>query len=259
MSEEKFEEIEEIQEYKPRLIKLLNIIAGVLFVVMIFVIYLPARIWNEEEHYREIGRNRLEILDKVENYYQQMAGEYQSNPILAMNVVSAVRDSTMADSNFSGEQKVFLTSGVFDMDVIKNFHMTFDTTFALEYQRRDTIIDTTYKILQWNVEEFVVDTIFVLSSKYEVAKTDTFFRGLIDTEISSRVATNTYYRPFYLDSVLAYNPLINEQYQVELDEDNIKIKDPLQGEFKESRYLVFAFKDTSHGWIENGTKSWEQR
>ena len=256
MSEEKFEELELTPEYKPSLVKTLNIVAVILFVILILVIYLPANIWQEEEAIRNLGRERMSILSNVEDFYVQIDGKYQPDPILAMKILSAVRDSTRADSNFHDCQRIFLPEGTFEIDVAKNFYLTFDTTFALSYQRRDTVLDTSYQVIIWNEELRAYDTIFVYSSRINEVKNDSLYRGLINTEISPRVSTDTYYRPYYLDDLFAYSPLIGEQYEIIIDEDNIRIQDPLKGEFREPRYLVFAFKDTSCGYIVNGEKSW---
>lgn len=259
MSEEKIENDNKTVEYKPALVKILNVVAVVLFLILILVIYLPANIWKEEEYIRNMSRKRMSILYDVEQFYGQMAGKFQTDPLFAMKLLTAVRDSTRADSNFFGEQKIKLSDGFFEMDVIKNFYQIFDTTFALEYQMRDTIIDTSYGVIIWNEDIFAYDTIFVHSSRIDAVKNDSLFRECLDAEISSRVSTNTYFKPYYLDTNFAYSPLINEQYQIHIDGSNIRIQDPLKGEYREPRYLVFAFKDTSHGWIENGERSWERR
>ena len=256
MLEQEYEE--ENPQYKPGWVKTLNIVAGILFIVLLLVIYLPARIWKEEAQIRDLGHKRMTILSEVQDFYRQMAGEYQTDPILAMDVVSAVRDSTRADSNFHGKQVVALDDKTFEMDVIKNFYTTFDTTFAFKYEQKDTVLDTIYKVVMWNPNIFTNDTLFVNTARIGKVRSDSLFRGLLDTEVTSRVSTNAYYLPYYLEDKIAYSPLIEEQYVVEADSNDIKIADPLQGEFRESRFLVFAFSDTSHGYIQNGDKSWER-
>jgi len=63
--------IEEIPEYKPGLVKTLNVVAGILFIILILVIYLPAKIWKEEETVRNVGRYRMTILNHVEDLYKK--------------------------------------------------------------------------------------------------------------------------------------------------------------------------------------------
>jgi hypothetical protein len=185
-----------------------------------------------------------------------MTGKYHTDPIAVMKIVSAVRDSTRADSNFFGKQKVKLDIGEFTMNVPKNFYMLFDTTFAFAYKLKDTLIDTTYKVTKWNSELFTYDTLYILSSRWNQIKSDSSYRDVIGIETSPRIMENTYYHPYYLTEKFAYSPLINEQYIITTDSGSYKIKDPLKGEYRESRFLVFAFKDTCHGWIEDDQKSW---
>ena len=129
MSDEtaKFNQEEEIiPEYKPTLVKVLNVVAFILIIVLIAVIYIPSSIWKEENRIRELGRQRMQIQYDVQKYYNQMAGTHQPDPVLAMKVVSAVRDSTRADSNFYGQKVIKLPDGKFNLEVPKNFYASFD-------------------------------------------------------------------------------------------------------------------------------------
>jgi len=134
----------------------------------------------------------------------------------------------------------------------------FDTTFSFSYKKKDTLIDTTYKVTKWNNELFTYDTVFILSSRWRQIKSDSTYRDVIGVENSERINENTYYRPYYLTDEFAYSPLIDKQYIITVDSGSYKIKDPLTGLYKEPRYLFFAFKDTCHGWIEDDRKSWEK-
>jgi len=250
--------VEEVPEYKPTLVKVLNIVAVIFAFCVVIVIYLPSSIWKDEDSVRAITRKRMVVLNEVEKFYKGMAGEYQNDPLLAMKVVTAARDSSRADSNFFGERVINLREGKFTLTVPKNFYMSFDTTFSLGYQKKDTIYDTTYRVLKWNEELLTNDTIYVLADRYrEMQKSDSSFRKALDSEPSKRVQSNRYYNPYYLDTTFAYSPLINEQYQITSDTNMVKIQDPLKGEYKESRFLFFVFKDTSAGYIENDEKSWK--
>lgn len=253
----KINEQQIIPEYKPTLVKILNIIAFILVLILIIVITVPNTVWQEENQIRELGRKRMVILNDVEKYYNQMAGKPQSDPVLAMKIVSAVRDSTRADSNFFGQQTIKLPEGRFTLDVPKNFFMVFDTSFAFKYQQSDTLIDTTIKILKWNTELMTNDTIYVLSSRLESEKADPNFKGILNTEISKRVANNTYYRRYYLKPDLAMRPLLDTTYAVFKTDLGIKIQDPIKKVIREPRYLVFSFVDSTHGYIENDDISWK--
>jgi len=246
-----------IPEYKPTMVRVLNVIAGILALVLILVIYIPNSIWREENTIRDLSRKRMLILNEVEKYYTQMAGKIQEDPILAMKIVSAARDSTRADSNFFGQQTIKLPEGRFTLNVPKNFYMVFDTNFALKYQKTDSLTDTTVKILKWNTELMTYDTVYVMASRLESEKTDPNFKGVLSTELSKRVATNTYYRRYYLKPELAMRPLLDTTYAVLKTDEGIRIQDPLNKVIREPRFLVFSFIDSTHGYIENDFISWK--
>jgi len=245
-------------EYKPSTVKLLNVLIVILSLLLIIIIYVPNKIWQEEEYFRNIGRKRMSILYEVEKYLNQMSGRYFDNPYLATKLLTAVRDSTRADSNFYGEQVIKIPEGTFTLDVVQNFYKTFDTTFSISYEVRDTVVDTSYQITKWNAELFTFDTLWVHSSRIGEVLRDPMFRAVIDTEITSRVATEILYRRFTLDSEIVENPLTGEPFLVLIDSSGIAIKDPMKG-YKERRYFVFTFSDTNYGYIKNGEKSWERR
>lgn len=246
-----------IPEYKPTLIKILNIVAVILAMALVIVIYVPNNIWREENHIRNISRNRMRIMNEVQKYYNQMAGTYQPDPVLAMKIVNAVRDSTRADSNYFGQQTIKLPEGRFKLDVPKNFYASFDTNFAFKYEQSDTVIDTTIKILKWNSELMTFDTVYVVSSRLEEAKADPNFKGVLDSEVSKRVSNNVYYRRYYLKKELAMRPLLDTTYTVLKTEKGIKIQDPIKKVIREPRFLVFTFIDSTHGYIENDEISWK--
>jgi len=257
LSKEIEEYIDDTPIFKPTLVKALNYVAMLLAFALIVVIYVPAMIWEQEDAVRREGRQRMVILNEVQKYYHQMTSEYQTDPVTAMKVISAVRDSTRADSNYFGDQKLTIEDGRFKVKVPKKFYTYFDTTFAFSYKKKDTLIDTTYKVTKWNNELFTWDTLYVLSSRWRVLESDSSYGDVVGVEQSERVMENTYYRPYYLTEKIAKSPLIDEFYIFSSDSDGYRIKDPIKGEYKERKYFFFTFKDTCQGWIENDQKSWD--
>jgi len=258
LSTEIEEYIKEEPIFKPTMVKALNYVALLLSLVLIAVIYIPSVIWEQEAAVRNEGRKRMMIMNNVQKFYHQMTDRYQPDPITAMNVVSAVRDSTRADSNYFGKQELRLDGSKFDVDVPKNFFTYFDTTFAFSYKKRDTLIDTTYKVTKWNTELFTWDTLYVLSNRWKALQSDSSYGDVVGVETSERIMENTYYRPFYLTEKYAQDPLIHEYLIITTDSNGYKIKCPIKGEYKERKYFFFTFKDTCHGWIENDQKSWDK-
>lgn len=243
-----------IPEYKPGLGKFLNIVAAVLVVILVMVIYLPTKVWNEEKDIQNLGHKRMTILHKVEDFYFKMSDTYQKNPEKAIKILSALRDSTRADSNFHGKQTLSMDGDEYEFDIIKDLFKSYDTTFAFSYNLKDTVFDTLYTVTLWNSDLRAFDTISVSSMTINAIDADT----ILSTEIAPRPATLTYYNPYYLTEEYAKRPLIDKNYVIDFGEDNpITIKDPIDFMYEEPRYVFFTFKDTSHGYIKNGEASWK--
>ncbi|MFP4548130.1 MAG: hypothetical protein ACLFQM_08350 [Fidelibacterota bacterium] len=250
---EKYLEDGQVPEYKPGLAKFLNAVAVVLVFLLILVIYLPTRVWDEEQEVQETGRRRMKILHKVEDFYNKMSNTYNEDPVKAIKIVSALRDSTRADSNFYGIQKLRLEGEEYEFDVIENFYSAYDTTFAFSYQVQDTVVDTLYEVTRWNESLRAFDTLSVDASALPDINADT----VLSMETVPRPATLTYYNRFYLTEKFAYRPLIDKKYIVEFGEDKpLTIKDPIDFTYEEPRYVFFTFSDTSHGFIKKGETSW---
>jgi hypothetical protein len=246
-----------IPEYKPGLVKTMNALAVILAIILLIVIYVPASIWSEEAAIQKESRWRMKLINEVQRYYKQLTGEYQPDPILAMKIVKAVRDSSRADSLFHGSQIVKLKEGRFKVEVPPNFYYTFDTCFSVKYQKQDTVLDTTYKVLKWNPELMTNDTLYVIPSRLVELKNDPNFKGVLSMEDTIRVSTNIYYRRYYLDTNFAYRPLTNLKYEVEVNQDRLVVRDPLKEVIRKPRLLFFAFVDSTHGYIENDEPSWK--
>ena len=43
---------------------------------MALMIFLPQIIWEEEDHYRSMRREKMTIISKAEDFYYQLMGEY---------------------------------------------------------------------------------------------------------------------------------------------------------------------------------------
>jgi len=243
-----------IPEYKTGLGKFLNVVAFVLIVVLILVIYLPTQVWNEQEEVQKLSQKRMTIIHKVEDFYNKMSNTYNEDPVMAIKIISALRDSTMADSNFYGTQTLNIDGKAYEFDVLKNLFKSYDTTFAFSYNLKDTVVDTLYKVTRWNESLRSFDTLSVSSTVLSSVDADT----VLEMETVERPATITYHNQYYLEDKYAYRPLIDKKYIVEFSDDKpITIKDPIDFMYEEPRFVFFTFQDTSHGYIKNGEASWK--
>ena len=256
LENENFLEHGAIPEYKPGLGKFLNYVAALLMFILVLVIYLPIQVWEEESAIQKLGQKRMMINHKVQSFYNKMSDTFQEDPVKAIRIVTALRDSTRADSNFHGEQVLKLDGEELKFDVIEDLYRSYDTTFAFSYNLKDSVNDTLYKVTIWNSGTTRFDTSNVTASVLKQVKAD--IGNILDMEVVPRAATLTYYNPFYLTEEHAKRPLINKKYIIEFDENSpMYVKDPIDKMYVEPRFVFFTFKDTCHGYIKNGEPSWK--
>ena len=140
---------------------LLEVVIILAMFFLIVVIYVPVAIWEEEEHYENLSRYRMENVYDSESFYSRLTGEYNPNFLEAMHVVNAARDSTVADSLFIGEQNVRIDGKEFFVDVDESFGFEYDTTFGIKSFRKDTVLDTTLQIVVFAEDLGRNDTSFI--------------------------------------------------------------------------------------------------
>ena len=92
-------------------------------IFMLISIYVPRAIWDEEEEIEKISRFRMENVFNVEDFYHQLNGEYSADPIWAMTVVNAIRDSLTADSTYLNEQVLKLSGQLVNVNIPANVEL----------------------------------------------------------------------------------------------------------------------------------------
>ena len=237
---------------KNDLIELIIIFSILLLIV---VIYVPVAIWEEEESFQKESRYRMENLYNVQSFYKKIIGEYNSNFFEAMNVINAARDSSLADSLFTGEMKINLNDITYNVTIDETFSFEYDTTFGLKAFRKDTVLDTTLQISYFSDELSRYDTSFI-RRKDENKYSDKIDYKLLKQESTERVEAVEYYDTYIPDSSLYMCPLSNKPYNIEIFDDAITVSSPIEL-IEEDRYMLFTFKATSHGFIKDGRKSWD--
>ena len=223
--------------------------------LLIVVIYVPVAIWEEEEGFQRESRYRMENLYNVQSFYKRIIGDYNSNFFEAMNVINAARDSTLADSLFTGEMKINLNNLTFNVMIDETFSFEYDTTFGLKAFRKDTVLDTTLQISFYSEELARYDTSFI-RRKDEKKYSDRTEYKLLKQESTKRVEAIEYYDTYIPDSSLHICPLSNKPYNIEIFDDAITVSSPIEL-IEEDRYMLFTFKATNHGFIKDGRKSWD--
>ena len=129
------------------------------FIFLVIAIYVPRAIWDEEDYYRKESRYRMQNIFDVESFYQILTEEYSEDPLWALSVVNAARDSLTADSTFLEDQLINISGKIIDINIPVDYDVEFDTTFGFLKSRRDTILDTTVTLIMFSEEISRNDTI----------------------------------------------------------------------------------------------------
>ena len=116
-------------------------------IIMALMIFLPQLVWEEEDYYKSLRREKMDIISKSEDFYYQLMGEYTLNTKELFSLVESATDSVIADSLFVGKQTIYLNNKTYNVNIESGFHMEVDTTFSsLEILKYD-VVDTIYTLL----------------------------------------------------------------------------------------------------------------
>lgn len=240
------------------------------FIIMSLMIFLPQIIWEEEDHYKNIRREKMDIISKAEDFYYQLIGEYTLDTSELFTLVESATDSVIADSLFTGRQIINLNNKVYNVNIEPGFHVEVDTTFSsLEILKYD-VVDTIYTISMINLETNLLDTMLVNSRSFRRYESNENFQEVINYSTEDRVEKQSNYlrRKFHLNNTLMNCP-ISESNQnkkflisIEIDKNNdsvFKIASPLSSNDKEMRYGIFRYNPGKEEYILGGVKSWAEK
>ena len=232
----------------------------VAFIFLIICIYVPRAIWDEEESFESKSQFHMENMYDVQNFYKSVMGEYSSDGLWAVEVVNSVRDSLSGDSTYLGNQSITLRSKTFSVNVPKGYDIEFDTTFGFPMMRRDTISDTIATIVMYSEDLLRNDTSYVQKKLLTKFTSDSNFVNLVEEVPTERVEVVNYYDTYMPDSAMYFCPVSQKPYMISLkDEGNtVRVDSPIEETIVRRRYLLFAFKADNHGFIDDGSKSWDR-
>ncbi len=243
---------------RQRITDFLELLIVFMILFMIFVIYVPVAIWEEEAIVQDESHFRMEDIYNLESFYHQLTDDYEKDGFWAMNVVNAVRDSLIADSTYIDTQVLTLFEKEISVNIPKGFDVEYDTTFGFHRSRRDTITDTTMTVVVFSEELARNDTMFIQKKSLTRLQSEPNFREIIAEEPVQRIESVTYYDTYIPDSSYFYCPLTHENYTITIQEDKIRISSPIVDKYKEKRFLIFAFVADNHGYIDDGFLSWNR-
>lgn len=232
--------------------------------MLIAVVYIPKRIWAEEERYRIESHRRMEVILSAENFYHTLTGSFTADGPFMFALVSQTHDSLIGDSTFIGTQVVHVAGIPHRVDIPEGMTYQLDTTFSVGRSLRRTVLDTTYTVLIWNDERADNDTVYI-GGKVGLTRleTDPAYRGVIDSSFGSHseVYTDYDWNRFRLHDDLLLSSVNREPFIIEVDStaEELRIASPITDTYMESRYLLFRFKPRGHGEIVNGEARWRIR
>ena len=105
---------------------------GIIFsaIIMLFMVYIPVSIWQEESEIRNEARHRMLAISNAQGFYKELTGSYTMDGEHLFELVEAAMDSLLADSLFLGERYIHLKSGKHRVNMEEDFEIRVDTTFS---------------------------------------------------------------------------------------------------------------------------------
>ncbi len=225
-------------------------------IFMLLSIYIPLGIWAEEDAITKKSQFRMQTVFEIEDFYHQLVGEFSEDPLWAMKVVNAVRDSLTADSTYLDQQTLILENRQIPITIPNSFDVVYDTTFGFIGERKDTIRYTRYTVVTFSPTRNVNDTLYVTKKDLPELQENPNFVGIASEDPAQRVEAITYYDSYRPDSSYFFCPISKDPFEINI-EDGLKVASPIEEEIKERRFLIFSFKARNHGYIEDGVPSWE--
>ncbi len=254
--------MQEEQYYSEKWSFALKWIAVILVVILLLVIFIPNNIWKEEANMRQRSQWKMVQLWDAQRMYKKLTGHYDPDMKGVLWFVSAVRDSILADSQYTGQQWINYKDEKIKINVPRYWFPEYDTVFSKPYEDRDTSHVNVFTAVEMNYETGLWDTIFLDEFKDRYKYNDSLWVGaIIDTVVDTIIERVTKFKRFRLADSLLYCPLTGSPYLVSVEgakADTVAIQSPTKDGYKERKFLFFSFKESGHGSINNGVMSWKR-
>ena len=149
----------------------------------------------------------------------------------------------------------------------------FETEHTVLGQRRvakETIVDTTVTIVMLSEDTGLEDTLYVQKRNLFEMQEDPLFLSVVKEATFERIETVSYFDRRFRKETTPYNfvflpdasqlvcPLTGEPYIIDINEEanSVRVSSPIRS-YRDNRYGFFALKTRSHGYIIDGTRSWD--
>ena len=149
----------------------------------------------------------------------------------------------------------------------KGFDVEYDTTFGLRRVAKETVVDTTVTVLMLT-EDGAEDTVYVQKRNLKETLSDPLFLNIVSENTFERIETVSYFDRRFRKERDPYDflslpdssqfncPLTGDPYIIEISDNSIRVSSPIRS-YRENRYGFFSLKTRSHGYIIDGTRSWD--
>ena len=147
-------------------------------IILIIMVYVPLNVWSEENHYKEMRRDRMQYIASAEQFFHELTGRYTTDIDELFPLVEAAMDSLISDSTFIGKQIIHLSNATYDVTMDESFHIRVDTTYSIAEIIKTIEVDTLFRIGIQNEENLgLIDTIWVNSNNFKNYKNKPNFKG----------------------------------------------------------------------------------
>ena len=137
-------------------------------IILVLMVYLPLNVWQEENHYKEMRRERMKNIASAEEFFYEMTGRYTTDINELFPLVEAAMDSLIADSTFIGKQVINLEDKSYEVMMDETFHIRVDTTYSIAEVIKTIEVDTLFRIGVKNEDNLsLIDTIWANSTNLQ--------------------------------------------------------------------------------------------
>ena len=147
-------------------------------IILIIMVYVPLNVWDEENDYKRMRRDRMKYIASAEDFFYEMTGKYTTDINELFPLVEAAMDSLIADSTFLGKQIINLGDKTYEVMLDESFHIRVDTTYSTAEVIKNIEVDTLFRIGIKNEKNLnLIDTIWVNSKNFKDYQNNSNFSG----------------------------------------------------------------------------------
>ena len=238
-------------------------------IILIIMVYIPQRVWEEESKYRIDRRSRMQHIALAEEFYYELTGNYTTDIIELFSLVEASMDSLIADTTFIGAQNININNKNYRINIDDSFAERVDTSYSVPEQIKTEFDITVHQIGFINDNDAnLIDTLWVNDDKLIDFKNTNAFIDVYDTKVEKRISLETNYlrRKFHLENDFIFCPIsknniTKKKFILSIDDSNPKvpvfsIESPIDKNDNEFRFGIFRFKPGKKESIVGGVQSW---